>query len=270
MKVAPIVERNADLAPDLGVDPADVVAPRQFPIGKPCGDALKPRPPQRPRLGPLHQRRKIFLADAAQRQRRLGGQCVGIGLGEFAERFMDRRAAIGRRQRHVDGIERIEPQDIFRIDRIGIAQPVLDRRHRQFQRPRRARRFWRGLLDRLDLCRAGRVRRRSGHNSRPPRSACFQRSSPATASSRCRKREATAGAPPTFAEWVRMTSSWPSSCAKSCAERPMRRSGRSRPSSCRIGRLSHGSIRGAGGHTPSTSPPRMTRSDSVKRASSWP
>ena len=42
---------------------------------------------------------------------------------------------------------------------------------------------------------------------------------------------ATAGAPPTFAEWVRMTSSWPSSCAKSCAERPMRRSGRSRPSS---------------------------------------
>ena len=50
----------------------------------------------------------------------------------------------------------------------------------------------------------------------------------------------------------------------------MRRSGRSRPSSCRIGRLSQGSMRGAGGQTPSTSPPRMMRSDSVRRASSWP
>ena len=36
--------------------------------------------------------------------------------------------------------------------------------------------------------------------------AAFQRASPATASRRCRKREATAGAPPTFAAWLRMTS----------------------------------------------------------------
>ena len=35
----------------------------------------------------------------------------------------------------------------------------------------------------------------------------------------------------------------------------MRRSGRSRPSWVRIGWLSHGSIRGEGGHTPSSRPP---------------
>ena len=122
----------SDLAPDLGGNPLDVAAPRQLPIRKPSGDALKPRPPQRTCLGPLHQRREIFLADAAQHQRRLVGKGGGKGLGELAERVMDRRAAIRRRQRHVDGIERIQPQDIFRIDRVGIAQPVLDRRDRQF------------------------------------------------------------------------------------------------------------------------------------------
>ncbi len=37
------------------------------------------------------------------------------------------------------------------IDRVGIAQPVLDRGDRQFQWPRRAWRLRRGLLDRLDL-----------------------------------------------------------------------------------------------------------------------
>ena len=42
------------------------------------------------------------------------------------------------------------------------------------------------------------------------------------------------------------------------------------PSSCRIGRLSHGSMRGAGGHTPSISPPTMTRSVCISRDSSGP
>ena len=80
-----------------------------------------------------------------------GGSAVAKTLREFAERIVDRRAAVGGRQRHVDGIERVEPQDIFGVDRVGIAQPVLDRGHRQFQGPRRARRLRRGLRDRLDL-----------------------------------------------------------------------------------------------------------------------
>src|SRR4029077_15563398 len=45
-----IVERDLALAFDPGLDPADVVAPRQLPIRKPGGDALKARPPQRSRL----------------------------------------------------------------------------------------------------------------------------------------------------------------------------------------------------------------------------
>jgi len=82
--------------------------------------------------------------------------------------------------------------------------------------------------------------------------------------------DATAGAPPAFAEWLKITSSAPSNCEKSCADRPMRRSGRSRPSSCRIGRLSHGSMRGAGGQTPSINPPTTTRSACISRDSSGP
>ena len=61
----------------------------------------------------------------------------------------------------------------------------------------------------------------------------------------------------------------PSSWAKSCAESPMRRSGRSRPSFLRIGRLSQASDRGfPAAIAPSTSPRESTRSLSVSRASS--
>ena len=198
------------------------------------------------------------------------GRAVGKGLGELAERIVDRRAAIGRRQRHVDGIERIEPQDIFRIDRVGIAQPVLDRGDRQFQRPRRARRLWRGLRDRLDL--VGLVE--FGGEADIVCRRRFRRAPSAPRRRRLRAGAGSARPPPARRRLLRNGSGshrrCPSSCAKSCADRPMRRSGRSRPSSCRIGRLSQGSTRGAGGHTPSTSPPRMTRSDSVNRASSWP
>jgi len=41
-------------------------------------------------------------------------------------------------------------------------------------------------------------------------------------------------------------------------------------SAWRIGRLSHGSVRTSGGHTPSTNPPRTTRSAVIRRASSGP
>ena len=59
--------------------------------------------------------------------RKLGGEF----LREFAERIVDRRAAMRGRRGHVDRIERREPQNIFRVDRVGVAQPVLDRRHRE-------------------------------------------------------------------------------------------------------------------------------------------
>ena len=88
---------------------------------------------------------------ARKAPRGIVGKRGGVGLREFAERIVDRRTAVGGRQRHVDGIERRKLQNEFRVDRIGIAQPVLDRRHRQFQGPGGARRLRRGLRDRLDL-----------------------------------------------------------------------------------------------------------------------
>ncbi len=111
---------------------------------------------------------KYFWPMPRKARRGIVGQRRGEGLGEFAERIVDRRTAVGRRQRHVDGIERVEPQNVFGVDRVGIAQPVLDRGHRQFQRPRRARRFRRGLRNRFDLRRGCRAGRRSGRIVVPP------------------------------------------------------------------------------------------------------
>ena len=96
-KPALMVEQDRDFAPDLCVNGADIFAARDFPIPKPCGDALEARPPQRPRLGPLHQRLEIFLADAAQGERDIVGKCCGKSLGKFAERAVDRRTAVGGR-----------------------------------------------------------------------------------------------------------------------------------------------------------------------------
>ncbi len=84
------------------------------------------------------------------------------------------------------------------------------------------------------------------------------------------KREGTVGVPAILAARLRITSRAPRSCAKSWAERPMRRSGRSSPSASRIGRLSQASVLLSGGQVPSTRPPSTTRSLSVRRASSSP
>ena len=96
-KGALMVEQDRDFAPDLCVNGADIFAAHDFPTPKPCGDALEARPPQRPRLGPLHQRLEIFLADAAQGERDIVGKCRGKSLGKFAERVVDRRTAVGGR-----------------------------------------------------------------------------------------------------------------------------------------------------------------------------
>ena len=104
----------------------------------------------------------------------------------------------------------------------------------------------------------------------PRASAAFHRVSPATAANRWTKRDRTAGAPACLAARERMTSGAPSPCAKSCADRPTRSSGKLRPSSSRIGRLSHGSLRVSGGQVPSFNPPSTSRSTLCRRASSRP
>ena len=198
------------------------------------------------------------------------GSACAIGGREFADGAVDhvpRSAAPGG---EVDRIELAQAQDMLGVDRVGVAQPVLDLGDRKRGRPRLARRPRRGLLAAARFRAAGRARAPRRDISRRARSTAFQRASPATAASRCTKRDSTVGAPATLAARVRITSRAPSICAKSCAESEMRRSGRSRPSSRRIGRLSQASLLVSGGQVPSLSPPSTTRSMLVRRASSGP
>ncbi len=60
---------------------------------------------------------------------------------------MDRGAAIGRRQRHVDRIERLQVQHVPRIDRVGIAQQIFDLGDGELRGACGARRLWLGLSD---------------------------------------------------------------------------------------------------------------------------
>jgi hypothetical protein len=53
------------------------------------------------------------------------------------------------RQGHVDRIERQQRENMPGVDRVRIAQPVLDFGHRERQRPRADRRLGRWLLDRF-------------------------------------------------------------------------------------------------------------------------
>ena len=129
------------------------MSPRRagLPFGEPARDPLEARPPQGAGLRLLHQRREMLLADTTQLADDVGRQRVGVFPGKLAKRFVDCRAAIGCRQRHVDGIERVELENVAGVDGVGIAQPVLDRGDRELCRPRLARRPRLRLLDRLDL-----------------------------------------------------------------------------------------------------------------------
>src|SRR3569832_2132956 len=68
------------------------------------------------RRGPLHQRRKVLLADLTQRACRVLRQLVGELFRESADRLMDRRAAVCGGERHVDRIELAELEDVAGID----------------------------------------------------------------------------------------------------------------------------------------------------------
>ena len=74
-------------------------------------------------------------------------------FGEFADGGVNEGAALGGAGLGADRLERGEPQDVLGVDRIRIAQPVLDLGHRKAGRPCRARRFRRRLRRRRDCLR---------------------------------------------------------------------------------------------------------------------
>ena len=92
----------------------------------------------------------------------------------------------------------------------------------------------------------------------------------ARVSSRQSQREATAGAPPRRSERNSTTSGAQAAWAKSCADRPMRRSGGGRPAVLRMGRDRKGSTGAAAGQTPSSRPASTIRSARTSRASMAP
>ena len=123
-------------------------------------------------------------------------------------------------------LERAQLQDLAGIDRVGIADQRLDARHRELLRAQyRSGGEGRGGVRRS--MRVGRVEaaRPAQSVARRASASSSARSSPACARRRCSQRDATCGSPSCRSARVSQTSGCPSACAKSCAARPIRRSG---------------------------------------------
>ena len=98
-------------------------------------------------------RGEAFFAESQQLSLRIGGEPRGVLHGEVANGAMNDRAAVACAWRRIDGVERIEPQNILGIDGVGVAQPVLDRRNGKPRRTRVDGRRWPRPLRRLDNAR---------------------------------------------------------------------------------------------------------------------
>ena len=100
-----------------------------FPVYEPARDALESRPPERARLGIILDLGKMFAAERQQFADWIGGQALAEGLREFADGGVDESTARRGAGFGIDWIERSQAQDMLGVDRIGIAQPVLDFRN---------------------------------------------------------------------------------------------------------------------------------------------
>ncbi len=189
---------------------------------------------------------------------------------ELLQRVVDGDAAFPRSRFGIERIERPQPQDMPRIDRIGIAQPGSRSRS-----PTAAADAARPAAPAQDVARAGTSSRLSIARVQASRSLRAASSSPspsplANCCTRSTQRDATVGAPESFNARVSSTAVPPP------ASRNHARQGRCAAPAVpgrgctRIGRDSHGSVAASRGHVPSLSPPSTTRSKSSKRASSGP
>ena len=205
-------------------------------------DALETRPPERARLRIILKRLESFLADRNQCRRRIVRHAFANARVNSPIARVDDRAAVARARRRIDRIERREPQNVLGVDRVWIAQPMFDLGHRSaVSAARRPAGIGAGVHG-LDTRRTYRACAPSSKYRSPRSSVCSMRFRP-----RPRRGAAGNAMQPSANRRSWRRASEPlrerrAACAKSCAERPMRRSGRSRPSSRRIGRLSQGSL----------------------------
>ena len=145
-----LVELNGNFATDLGIDARNRTAAFGVPAREPMRDAQEARPPEGARFRKIVQGREERLAERDEFAHRLGRQAFGIELGEIADGGVDDGAALGRAGRGVHHVERPQAQNVLGVDRIRIAQPMLDFGDREALRPRRPRRRGRGLRRRCD------------------------------------------------------------------------------------------------------------------------
>ena len=252
------------LAANLGVRRAASSARRsRLPAGEPARDAQEARPPERLRLRDNPPAARNACSPSAISARvRIGRQRVGECLGEIADRVVDHGAAVGGAGRRVDGVERAQLEDVLGVDRVGIAQPVLDLGDDELRRPRRERRLrLAAAATGLHACggasSVARPARDSARRARAPRSSA-PRPRPRRAAARSARRPSARRR-----AWRRGSGSPPARRAPARSRAPKGRcaapADRGR-AACRIGRLSQGSLRVSGGQTPSTSPPSTTRS----------
>ena len=85
----------------------------------------------------------MLSAHLDERARRIGRQIAGKALAEFAQHIVDDSAAFGGTRRGVNLVERRQAQHVLGVDRVRVAQPVLDFGNREALGPRCARRLWR-------------------------------------------------------------------------------------------------------------------------------
>ena len=95
----------------------------------------KAQAPGRDKIGP-----KCARPICQQFRLCLGRQFARITMDEFVERAVDRDAEIGAAGVGVELVERLELEDVAGVNRIGVAQPGLDLRHRELARARGERR----------------------------------------------------------------------------------------------------------------------------------
>ncbi len=150
------------------------------PTREPVRDAQEARPPERARLRIIGQRREMLFAEREQflRSDRPAGWRRTFSVKSPMAPWMTvpRSRAPGGVS---TGIERLQAQDIAGVDRVGIAQPVLDLGDRQPRRPRRERRLRRRALGGFHVAPDDRARGRARD------SCCRAR---ATSSQRARRR----------------------------------------------------------------------------------
>ena len=214
-------------------------APRRRTSARCARSAATRRPTRRAATGsrPKHSRPIASSSSSGN-----SGRIARIALDEFAQR----RDAPRCRDRRVRGpasssSSAFSAQDVAGVDRVGIADPGLDLRHRQPARPggeRRARfgrrrRAAAWSADRAEpRRRRSRARGRARRRGRPRAAPCRAAAASATARSALPRAAPRGSARPTARRVA---------CAKSCAAMPIARSGSAMPNSRRICRDIHGS-----------------------------